>query len=181
MVDISTVGTTIKIIFGKDANKTDNGANVVGPFKDFATEGTPYEIGGDVDLSTNPKNINGNMVSSRSLSTIPIAISVIPDGDTDRKLRKKAKEALITPNNATPIADIIVKYLIIEVPMNDYSGHNPTHKIRITYKNGRMKAGDMGPATSVEGRKSARTYVFEMEGDMSDESVSNSGSGVANV
>lgn len=165
MVDISSVGTWIEVHFPASLQIDGlNGSTLV--IKDFSEEGTPFDIGGGVDLTDNKKTLNGEMVSSRLPSVIPVNISVIPDGPSDRVLREICGKSFLSKGTATPVKDIIVEYMTIHIPRNNHSGHNPAEGdfISVSFAKGRVKTADLGPSTSGEGRKSARNYIFEFQG-----------------
>lgn len=152
MIDISTVGAKIDITF------KDNKRKIITQFSD---EGTPFECP-DVDVSTNAKNLNGQMISSRTPSVHPVSITVIPGSEEDLFLQRRLAEAAIQPGNVTSIAELAISSLIVSIPAINESGEG-SHAIDYTFKNGRLKSGPMGPSTSAEGRMSARTYTFEFE------------------
>ena len=152
MIDISTVGAKIDITFN------DNKRKIITQFSD---EGTPFECP-DVDVSTNAKNLNGQMISSRTPSIYPVSITVVPGSEEDMFLQSRLAEAAIQPGNVTSIAELEVSSLIVSIPAINESGEG-SHAIDYTFKNGRLKSGPMGPSTSAEGRMSARTYTFEFE------------------
>ena len=152
MIDISTVGAKIDIKFKDNKQKT---------ITQFSDEGTPFECP-DVDVSTNAKNINGQMISSRTPSVYPVSITVIPGSEEDMFLQRRLAEAAIQPGNVTSIAELAISSLIVSVPAIDESGEG-SHAIDYTFTNGRLKGGPMGPSSSAEGRMSARTYTFEFE------------------
>ena len=152
MIDISTVGAKIDIKFKDNKQKT---------ITQFSDEGTPFECP-DVDVSTNAKNLNGQMVSSRTPSVYPVSITVIPGSEEDMFLQRRLAEAAIQPGNVTSIAELAISSLIVSIPAINESGEG-SNAIEYTFKNGRLKSGPMGPSTSAEGRMSARTYTFEFE------------------
>lgn len=152
MIDISTVGAKIDITF------KDNKRKIITQFSD---EGTPFECP-DVDVSTNAKNLNGQMISSRTPSVYPVSITVIPGSEEDLFLQRRLAEAAIQPGNVTSIGELAVSSLIVSIPAINESGEGSS-AIDYTFKNGRLKSGPMGPSTSAEGRMSARTYTFEFE------------------
>ena len=152
MIDISTVGAKIDITF------KDNKRKIITQFSD---EGTPFECP-DVDVSTNVKNINGQMISSRTPSIYPVSITVIPGSEEDMFLQRRLADAAIQPGNVRSIDELAVSSLIVSTPAIDESGEG-SHAIDYTFTNGRLKSGPMGPSTSAEGRMSARTYTFEFE------------------
>ena len=152
MIDISTVGAKIDIKFKDNKQKT---------ITQFSDEGTPFECP-DIDVSTNAKNLNGQMVSSRTPSVYPVSITVIPGSEEDMFLQRRLAEAAIQPGNVTSIAELAISSLIVSVPAIDESGEG-SHAIDYTFTNGRLKGGSMGPSSSAEGRMSARTYTFEFE------------------
>ena len=152
MIDISTVGAKIDIKFKDNKQKT---------ITQFSDEGTPFECP-DIDVSTNAKNLNGQMVSSRTPSVYPVSITVIPGSEEDMFLQRRLAEAAIQPGNVTSIAELAISSLIVSVPAIDESGEG-SHAIDYTFTNGRLKGGPMGPSSSAEGRMSARTYTFEFE------------------
>ena len=150
MIDISTVGAKIDITF------KDNKRKIITQFSD---EGTPFECP-DIDVSTNAKNINGQMVSSRTVSVYPVSIPVIPGSEEDMFLQRRLADAAIQPGNVKSIAELAISSLIVSVPAINESGEGSS-AINYTFKKGRLKGGPMGPSTSAEGRMSARTYTFE--------------------
>ena len=152
MIDISTVGAKIDIKFKNNKRKI---------ITQFSDEGTPFECP-DVDVSTNAKNINGQMISSRTPSVYPVSITVSPGSEEDMFLQRRLAEAAIQPGNVKSIAELEVSSLIVSIPAINQSGEG-NHAIDYTFANGRLKGGPMGPSSSAEGRMSARTYTFEFE------------------
>ena len=152
MIDISTVGAKIDITF------KDNKRKIITQFSD---EGTPFECP-DVDVSTNAKNLNGQMISSRTTNVFPVSITVVPGSEEDMFLQRRLADAAIQPGNVKSIAELAVSSLIVSIPAINESGEGSS-AIDYTFKKGRLKGGPMGPSTSAEGRMSARTYTFEFE------------------
>lgn len=157
MIDISSVGSKITIEIG--------GREPI-VISEFSEEGTPFECP-DVDLSTNEKNLNGQMISSRKAAVYTVSVTVIPGSVADVELTRAAQDAAIFHGNTTAISNLIVKSIILATPQINQSVEAITSNNSniITYKwmNGRMKSAPTGPSTSAEGRLSARTFVFEME------------------
>jgi hypothetical protein len=159
MVDISTVGTVFEIKFkGSDAIKG----------SDFSDDGTPFSIATKTQLTDSKKNMNGEMISSRTPSILEATLSVIPDGDTDIAIRKKLSAAVLSPTKAADIETITVEHLIFKIPSNNESGRNGNGEpvggyTEIKLVNGRIKEGNIGMSVSSEGRKEAQEYTFEFE------------------
>ena len=163
MIDISAVGAFVRITFKGDGNN--RGLTIT----EFSDEGTPFECP-DVDLSTNQKNLNGQMISSRTPSIYTVSVTVIPNSADDIFLTRHAQEAALQPGNITPIDKLIVESIELGIPdinqsrastlsdRNSYSGY-----AIFKWMNGRMKNSPTGPSTSAEGRLAARTFTFEME------------------
>lgn len=163
MIDISAVGAFVRITFKGDGNN--RGWSIT----EFSDEGTPFECP-DVDLSTNQKNLNGQMISSRTPSVYTVSVTVIPNSADDIFLTRHAQEAALQPGNVTPIDRLIVESIELGIPdinqsrastladRNSYSGY-----AIFKWMNGRMKNSPTGPSTSAEGRLSPRTFTFEME------------------
>ena len=163
MIDISAVGAFVRITFKGDGN--DRGWSIT----EFSDEGTPFECP-DVDLSTNQKNLNGQMISSRTPSVYTVSVTVIPNSADDIFLTRHAQEAALQPGNITPIDKLIVESIELGIPdinqsrastladRNSYSGYAV-----FKWMNGRMKNAPTGPSTSAEGRLASRTFTFEME------------------
>lgn len=164
MIDISAVGASVTISFGS-GDKVE--------ITEFSDEGTPFECP-DVDLSTNQKNLNGQMISSRTPSVYPVSVTVIPNSWDDIFLQRKAQNAALMPGSIQSISSLKIDSIILTIPSIDESGaaRNSMSTTagrkavsHTTYKwtNGRMKSAPTGPSTSADGRLSARTYTFEME------------------
>ena len=163
MIDISAVGAFVRITFKGDGNN--RGWSIT----EFSDEGTPFECP-DVDLSTNQKNLNGQMVSSRTPSVYTVSVTVIPNSADDIFLTRHAQEAALQPGNITPIDKLIVESIELGIPdinqsrastladRNSYSGYAV-----FKWMNGRMKNAPTGPSTSADGRLASRTFTFEME------------------
>lgn len=163
MIDISAVGAFVRITFKGDGNN--RGWSIT----EFSDEGTPFECP-DVDLSTNQKNLNGQMISSRTPSIYTVSVTVIPNSADDIFLTRHAQEAALQPGNITPIDKLIVESIELGIPdinqsrastltdRNSYSGY-----AIFKWMNGRMKNSPTGPSTSAEGRLASRTFTFEME------------------
>lgn len=156
MIDISAVGAVVDI-------EWENGDAVT--ITEFSDEGTPFECT-DADLSTNQKNLNGQMISSRTPSVYTLSVTVIPNSQDDVFLQKKAQEAALMPGSINPISSLRVKSIVLSIPNINGSGKATGFGYSGTvYKwaNGRMKTAPTGPSTSADGRMSARTYTFELE------------------
>ena len=163
MIDISAVGAFVRITFKGDGNN--RGWSIT----EFSDEGTPFECP-DVDLSTNQKNLNGQMISSRTPSIYTVSVTVIPNSADDIFLTRHAQEDALQPGNITPIDKLIVESIELGIPdinqsrastltdRNSYSGY-----AIFKWMNGRMKNSPTGPSTSAEGRLASRTFTFEME------------------
>lgn len=161
MIDISAVGSFVTLKM--KGNRTNGGLTIT----EFSDEGTPFECP-DVDLSDNRKNLNGQMISSRTPSVYTVAVTVIPGSRDDQELSRLAQKAALQPGSITPISDLIIDTLELNVPEIDessaYSGGSGKNKVRkYTWMNGRFKREPTGPSTSAEGRMSSRTYTFEFE------------------
>lgn len=150
-IDISAVGAKVEI---------DTGSGTPITITHFSDEGTPFEAA-DVDVSTNQKNLNGDMISSRTPSVYSVSLTVVAGTDDDINLQKLLQKASLMPGGVTPIDKLIIKSMILSIPKINNSGGGS----KFTYKwtNGRIKSGPTGPSTSAEGRLSARTYTFEFE------------------
>lgn len=155
MFDISAVGSRIHIEMYTRDLKLD--------ISEFSEEGTPFECP-DVDLSTNEKNFNGQMISSRKPSVFTVSVTVIPNSEADVWLTNRMSEASLQPGNVVPIKDLAVRTIQLTIPnINGSSGSVDAPGLTFTWVDGRLKSGPTGPSTSAEGRLSARTFVFEME------------------
>ncbi len=157
MFDISAAGAKAVIEFG-DSTRIE--------ITQFSDEGTPFESS-DVTLSNNAKNLQGTMISSRTPSVIPVALTVVPNSDEDYWLQIKAGASLLQPGGVIQINKIVVKSLTLYVPAINGSfditvGGKKSYNV-YTWMNGRMVNAPTGPSTSGEGRLSARTYSFEFE------------------
>lgn len=155
--DISAVGA--RVIFSGGFNLT---------VSEFSDEGTPFDAP-DVDVSTNAKNLNGQMISSRTPSVYPFSITVIPGTMADYKLHAWLRESSIQPgNNAASTAKYCNCTIVIPTPVSRGSdtgdASDSVTSEKFTYTNCRIKSGPTGPSTSAEGRLAARTYTFEAEG-----------------
>lgn len=153
MIDISAVGS--KVIINPSV-----GSPIT--ITEFSDEGTPFDAG-DVDVSTNAKNLNGQMISSRTPAVYPVSVTVIPGSDSDAMLQMLLQKASIMPGGVTPISDLKIASIVLSIPAVDQSGTGAVASRSYRWTNGRIKSGPTGPSTSSEGRQSARTYTFEME------------------
>lgn len=157
MFDISAAGAHALIKFG-DGTEID--------VTQFSDEGTPFESP-DVTLSTNAKNLQGTMISSRTPSVIPVSITVVPGSYEDYWLQIKAGASLLMPGGIIQLNKITVKTITLYVPaINgsfDITTGNKKNVNTFTWANGRMVSAPTGPSTSAEGRQRARTYSFEFE------------------
>lgn len=164
-MDISAVGA--KIVFKVGSGMLAGTQFIVSEFSD---EGTPFDAP-DVDLSDNKKNLNGEMISSRTPSVIPFSVTVMPGSVSDIILRGIAAESLIMPGNAKATTAVYFSSVEVTFPAvfdysasGEYTGGETARYNGVTYTNVRMKSAPTGPSTSAEGRMSARTYSFEAEG-----------------
>lgn len=148
-MDISAVGTIIT--FSGAINCT---------ITEFSDEGTPFDAP-DVDASTNRKNLNGTMISSRTPSVYPFSVTVIPGSEADDKLWSLLQKSLIQPGSVTQVSSLLCD-CTIKTPNINESGRN-TGSRTFSYGNCRIKTGPTGPSSSAEGRLAARTYSFEAE------------------
>lgn len=153
MIDISTAGAKVRIVGGGETIEVTQ----------FSDEGTPFECA-DVDLSENKKNLNGQMISSRTPSVYPVSVTVIAGSPEDLKLTRIAQKSAIMPGSVNPIANLIIEKIELMVPnINQSSGDAGSNCRTYTWTYGRMKTAPTGPSSSAEGRQAARTYTFEME------------------
>lgn len=153
--DISATGAKVAIMFS-------DGTEI--EVTHFSDEGTPFESG-DVDVSTNQKNLNGDMISSRTPSVYPVSLTVIPGSEEDLQLQGKLQEASLQPGGVNAVSDLWIESMQIFIPTINSSvgaGMSGSHLV-YTWTKGRFKTGSTGPSTSAEGRLSARTYGFEFE------------------
>lgn len=154
--DISAVGA--KIVF---SNLGGSAAGLT--ISEFSDEGTPFDCP-DIDVSTNAKNLNGEMISSRTPSVIPFSITVIPGSLADIRLREALAKALIRPSNNKENDVEYINSVTITMPsVTTHGGSVVADRNSVTFTNVRFKSGPTGPSTSAEGRQAARTYSFEAE------------------
>ena len=151
--DISAVGSSITF-----SQVNGRGYHTITEFSD---EGTPFDSP-DVDASTNKKNLNGTMISSRTPSVYPFSVTVIPGSADDDFLWSCLHAALIQPGAITQ-AEKLLWNCTLKIPNINASGRN-TGTRTFTFTNCRIKNGPTGPSTSAEGRLSSRTYTWEAEG-----------------
>lgn len=151
MIDISAVGARAEVAYGKHVISVTQ----------FSDEGTPFECP-DVDLSDNKKNLNGQMISSRTPSVYTVSLTVIPGSLEDAELTKLAQKSALMPGSVSPIKDIAVTYIKLFLPEINESSESVGKRVFL-WRNGRMKSGPTGPSTSAEGRMAARTFTFELE------------------
>ena len=161
MIDISAVGSFVRIKFK-------GGQSPEWTISEFSDEGTPFECP-DVDLSTNQKNLNGQMISSRTPSVYSVTVTVVPNSADDLWLTKKAQQAALQPGSIVPIENLILESIELAIPNINASGatngqgeQSSRHSV-FKWMNGRMKNASTAPSTSAEGRLSARSFTFEME------------------
>lgn len=158
--DISAQGAIVRF---------EGGLNIT--ISEFSDEGTPFECQ-DVDLSTNAKNLNGEMISSRTPAVYTFSVTVIPGTVADHVLSMWFMKQLLQPgqNHENDVDKDWYCNATVYVPgtftENSYEsdGGNVYGSRQITFTNCRAKSGPIGPSTSAEGRLSARTYTFEAEG-----------------
>lgn len=151
-IDISAVGSRVEIHAGGRVIR----------ITQFSDEGTPFECS-DVDLSENRKNLNGQMISSRTPSVYPVAVTVVAGSTEDKELAEIAQKSAIMPGSVQPISSMIVDKIILSVPNINMSGEGKVASMNYVWRIGRMKNAPTGPSTSAEGRLAPRTYTFEME------------------
>ena len=170
MFDISAVGSWAHMeMYARDLKRD---------ISEFSEEGTPFECP-DVDLSTNAKNLNGQMISSRTPPPPPPPPPPLPNSEADLWLTNRMSEAALQPGNVVPIKDLMVKTIQLTIPnINGSSGTPYAEGLTFTWVDGRLKSGPTGPSTSAEGRLSARTFVFEMEKFMPPSFAGNAGANV---
>lgn len=152
MIDISAVGASVTIVGG--------GKTIT--ITEFSDEGTPFECP-DVDLSTNQKNLNGQMISSRTPSVYTVSVTVIPGSTNDRDLQQLAQMAALMPGSVNPIGSFKIDSIVLGIPAVNGSAAGNLKTITYKWTNGRMKSASTGPSTSADGRLASRTYTFEME------------------
>ena len=147
--DISTVGA--RVVFSGGLNLT---------ISEFSDEGTPFD-GVDVDCSTNTKNLNGEMISSRTPSVYPFSVTVIPGTVADQKLTQFFKKSLLQPGGIASIGSL---YCNCVITLPEIYGGDMSMNRTYTYTNCRAKNGPTGPSSSADGRQASRTFTFEAEG-----------------
>jgi hypothetical protein len=152
-IDISAVGAKVLI-------NPSSGSPI--EITHFSDEGTPFEAG-DVDVSTNQKNLNGDMISSRTPSVYSVSVTVVPGTDDDLALNKLLQESAIMPGGVTAVKKLWINSLILTIPRINESNDVASSGHKYKWSIGRIKSGPTGPSTSSEGRLSARTYTFEFE------------------
>lgn len=157
--DISTVGASITFRGARNFTITE-----------FSDEGTPFDAP-DVDVSTNAKNLNGIMISSRTPSVYPFSVTVIPGSVADQKLQSLLQESSLQPGAKAGTTSKLYCDVDISIPKIVDVGSTTAAGDAIiggarkySFTNARIKSGPTGPSTSAEGRQSARTYSFEAEG-----------------
>lgn len=129
---------------------------------EFSDEGTPFDAP-DVEITTNAKNLNGTMISSRTASVYPFSVTVIPGSLADRLLAKYFYKSSLQPNNGS--GEALYCNCKLAIPAGVVAGGEVTlNSVSATFTNARPKSGPTGPSTSAEGRLAARTYNFEAEG-----------------
>lgn len=151
-IDISAVGSKVEIHAGGKVIR----------ITQFSDEGTPFECA-DVDLSENRKNLNGQMISSRTPSVYVVSVTVIAGSVEDKELAEIAQKSAIMPGSVQPISSIIVDKIALSIPNINMSGEGAVASMNYVWCVGRMKSAPTGPSTSAEGRLAPRTYSFEME------------------
>ena len=136
---------------------------------EFSDEGTPFDAP-DIDISENRKNLNGIMISSRTPSVYPFAITVIPGSIADQCLTRIAQWGSIQPGGVQA-APKLYGDIVIAIPETYDHGSVVAAGDAVasgareyTYMNARIKNAPTGPSTSAEGRLAARTFSFEAEG-----------------
>jgi hypothetical protein len=127
--DISAVGTIISIL------PTNGGKACI--VTNFSDEGTPFDAP-DVDASTNRKNLNGTMISSRTPSVYPLSITVIPGSYEDDYLCAVLQKSLIQPGGITDVSYLYYD-ITIKTPNINESGRR-TGRRTFTYANARIKS-----------------------------------------
>lgn len=147
--DISTVGARIVFSGGLELE-----------ISEFSDEGTPFDAP-DVDASTNAKNLNGEMISSRTPSVYPFSVTVIPGTMADAQLTAFFKKSLLQPGKLTNIDDLYCDCVVV---FPTVFGSDSQGSRSYAYTNCRAKSGPTGPSSSAEGRQAARTFTFEAEG-----------------
>ena len=152
MIDISAVGASVTIVAG--------GKTIT--ITEFSDEGTPFECP-DVALSTTQKNLNGQMISSRTPSVYTVSVTVIPGSTNDRDLQQLAQKAALMPGSVNPIGSLKIDSIVLGIPSVNGSAAGNLKTIAYKWTNGRMKSAPTGPSTSADGRLASRTYTFEME------------------
>lgn len=162
--EISTVGA--KVVFSNGYFKSPLTVD------EFSDEGTPFDSP-DVDFSNNQKNLNGEMISSRTPSVYPFSITVIPGSIADQRLTEFFKKSGLQKGQLTDqsltgaqlYCDIeVVIPGIVQVGASAGTSGASTGDRTYGFTNARPKSGPVGPSTSAEGRQSARTFSFEAEG-----------------
>ena len=127
----------------------------------FSDDGTPFDAP-DITASNNKRELNGQMISSRTPSVFSFSITVIPGSAEDDNLWNILKQSAIQPGSISPVRSLYWN-VTVAVPKIDDSGSGAASR-KFTYSNARIVSGPTGPSTSAEGRLAARTYTFEAEG-----------------
>lgn len=153
-IDISAVGAKVVITHSSGGTPIE--------ITHFSDEGTPFEAS-EVEVSTNQKNLNGDMISSRTPSVYSVSVTVVPGTDDDLALNKLLQEAALMPGGVTAVKKLWITSLELWIPRINESNDKALSGHKYKWSSGRIKSGPTGPSTSAEGRLSARTYTFEFE------------------
>ena len=159
-MDISAVGTKISFSGGVLSGLV---------ISEFSDEGTPFDCP-DIDVSTNAKNLNGEMISSRTPSVVPFSVTVISGSLADKKLGEALARSQIKPGVDDQSSSVEWYDITVSIPniatsnRGDFGAGGAVNQFRQrTFSNCRIKTGPTGPSASAEGRLAARTYGFEGE------------------
>lgn len=150
MLDISFTGASVSV-------KQGNRQTII---KEFSDEGTPIECN-DVEVTGSAVTLNGQLILWRKPCAYVVSLTVIPRSDNDETLLCMLHDAHVTPGNVVKISNLNASLTIVSPKINESGSQISGDTWKFT--NGRIVSGPTGPASSAEGKMSARTYTFVFE------------------
>ena len=137
--DIGALGSSVTII----AVPTFPQGIVV---KDFATDTDPLVVD-DVEVTNTEVGVNGDVVSWHRATTIPVTLSVIPNGESDRNLQILVNANRGAKNKVATNDDITMIVASPDGTMETYTG-------------GVIVSGKIGKSIGSDGKVRTGTYSF---------------------
>ena len=161
MVDISFQGALLSLECpGLGGGK----ANLI---MDFGDEGTPVEFQNN-DVFGFGGNMNGTLITWSRYRPIEFDVTVLPNSETDKKLRRLWNISHLGGKGGQPIdqGQVTITSVVLKVPDITTTSEGAVTAggaSTQSYGPGKMTVGSPGFGANAEGKMSSRRYHFVME------------------